>query len=127
MHGSHVCAEVAINIRHELASLPVAWSTQALKGPKCAPDCASRSANKCWASLLSYIGIMEKKRETTIMENQMEKKMETTIIENQTEKKMDNEMETREYTVDRASIQRNNTAHSSIDQPLDCTIPVNAF
>ena len=33
--------------------------------------------------ILSYIGITEKKMETTIMENQMEKKME-------------NEMETRE-------------------------------
>ena len=37
---------------------------------------------------------MEKKMETTIMENQMEKKMETTIMENQMEKNMENEMET---------------------------------
>ena len=44
-----------------------------------------------------YMGIMENKMETTIMENQMEKKMEnemeTTIMENQMEKKMETEME----------------------------------
>ena len=49
-------------------------------------------------SIIYYIGIMENKMETTIMENQMEKKMEnemeTTIMENQMEKKMENEMET---------------------------------
>ena len=37
---------------------------------------------------------MEKKMETTRIENQMEKKMETTILENQMEKKTENEMET---------------------------------
>ena len=44
---------------------------------------------KSWGYLggcQNYLGIMEKKMETTIMENQMEKKME-------------NEMETREYTL----------------------------
>ena len=44
-----------------------------------------------------YMGIMENKMETIIMENQMEKKMEnemeTTIMENQMEKNMENEME----------------------------------